>query len=369
MYCQSCGIQNPEDARYCKACGTMIAAPGEKGGPVLDDTVTAMDTLPAGPSQAATQPSQPSTGTATLPPRLSAAAAAGSTGAISRMSISLAEMGIRSPRRTGMIVLAIAAGLVAVGAGTMLIVMRLVQPEPAMVSAVPEPASQPARMSIGFPELEGLEGQDAPGTTPARRRNARPPADKASPGGVTDTPESPGTTAPGGTETPVGKAPGQPGRGPDEPPRSSSTKVEAPPEPSGGEASGPGAGEGTGAGAGAGEDPFDDPASIPGGMVEDSRDLEMDSYAGDVRSVIRRFYAPRARNCYDRATRNNPGLRGTVIVRFTIRPDGQVGQASIADNSTGDDTLGRCIAGQVSTWRLPPPPDDRPLTFEMPFSW
>jgi TonB family protein len=285
------------------------------------------------------------------------------------MSISLAEMGIRSPRRTGMIVLAIAAGLVAVGAGTMLIVMRLVQPEPAMVSAVPEPASQPARMSIGFPELEGLEGQDAPGTTPARRRNARPPADKASPGGVTDTPESPGTTAPGGTETPVGKAPGQPGRGPDEPPRSSSTKVEAPPEPSGGEASGPGAGEGTGAGAGAGEDPFDDPASIPGGMVEDSRDLEMDSYAGDVRSVIRRFYAPRARNCYDRATRNNPGLRGTVIVRFTIRPDGQVGQASIADNSTGDDTLGRCIAGQVSTWRLPPPPDDRPLTFEMPFSW
>jgi outer membrane biosynthesis protein TonB len=103
--------------------------------------------------------------------------------------------------------------------------------------------------------------------------------------------------------------------------------------------------------------------------VEDSRDLVMDSYAGDVRRVIRQYYSARAGNCYERATRNNAFLRGTVVIAFTIGLEGNVTNARSVHNTTGDEPLAACLAGQVGSWRLPPPPRDRPVNFEMPFSW
>ena len=95
----------------------------------------------------------------------------------------------------------------------------------------------------------------------------------------------------------------------------------------------------------------------------------MDMYAGHVRRVIRDFYAARAQSCFDRATRNNHSLRGTVMVRFTVGSTGHVTSARPVRNTTGDDDLGQCLAGQVGSWRLPVPPDERPVNLEMPFSW
>jgi TonB family protein len=96
--------------------------------------------------------------------------------------------------------------------------------------------------------------------------------------------------------------------------------------------------------------------------------IELDMYAGHVRRVIRRFYAARARSCFERATRNNHSLRGTVVVRFTIGGQGQVEQSQSIHNTTGNEDLGRCLAGQVGSWRLPPPPAGQTLELEMPFS-
>ena len=95
----------------------------------------------------------------------------------------------------------------------------------------------------------------------------------------------------------------------------------------------------------------------------------MMNYASHVRSVIRSYYAARAQSCFDRATRNNHELRGTVVIRFTIGPTGNVQRTSVVRNTTGDDTLGACLAGQVGSWRLPIPPNERPVDLEMPFSW
>lgn len=403
MYCQSCGTKNPEDARFCKACGTPIAGPGDKGGPIVDDTVEVMETLPdknlkALDAATDTVEDSPAKGSGAKrkkspaketesknsislrsgSPRLSIADGEMPDSTISRMSISLAEMGIQSPRRTGFVAVGIAAVLVAVGALGMYAVVLATRPDQATVASVPEPSLEPVRMSIGFPERDPGDIEEEGGAeSPSRPATAkRPPGggvkapaagSEGSPatGSGGKAPASEGGSA-GGTKAPAsggGSAGGEDG----EEPRSSSTTVEAPSEP-GGDTGGSSAGGSETPGSGE-RHSFNDPLSLPGGDVQDTRDLEMDRYAGDVRSVIRRFYAPRAGNCYDRATRNNPSLRGTVIVGFTIGVDGNVSRTTVSHNTTGDDTLGRCIAGQVSTWRLPPPPRNAPVRFEMPFSW
>ena len=92
-------------------------------------------------------------------------------------------------------------------------------------------------------------------------------------------------------------------------------------------------------------------------------------YSTRVRSVIRQYYIRRASSCFEHASRNNQSVRGTVVVGFEIQADGTVRGASVDRNSTGIDSLGGCLARQVGSWRLPPPPEGRaPLDMAMPFS-
>lgn len=101
------------------------------------------------------------------------------------------------------------------------------------------------------------------------------------------------------------------------------------------------------------------------GPVE--RDFEADFYASRVRSVINTYYAARAQACFDRATRNNPNVSGTVVVSMTVGADGHVRNTRVMRNTTGDETLGNCLSSQVASWQLPPPPGGS-LEMQMPFS-
>lgn len=100
----------------------------------------------------------------------------------------------------------------------------------------------------------------------------------------------------------------------------------------------------------------------------DDADMETAMYASRVRSVIRTYYRPRAQTCFDRALRNDPELRGTIMMRFNIAGSGQVSGARVVSNSTNHDEVGRCIVSVVNGWRLPPPPNDEAVQIEMPFS-
>jgi TonB family protein len=120
---------------------------------------------------------------------------------------------------------------------------------------------------------------------------------------------------------------------------------------------GPGAGSGSG---GAGE--------VPAGTdAPAERDIGMELYGARVRYAVRRYYAARAQRCFGRSTRNNPNVSGTVVVALTIGSDGNVTDADVERNTTGDADLGRCLAAQVETWQLPPPPSGS-LRMSMPFS-
>lgn len=99
----------------------------------------------------------------------------------------------------------------------------------------------------------------------------------------------------------------------------------------------------------------------------EEEDDEMEEYAARVRSVVRQYYATRAQACFERETRNHQSVRGTVVIGFDILGDGNIRNAQVVRNTTGIDTLGRCLATQVGSWRLPPPPES-PLPMQMPFS-
>jgi TonB family protein len=119
-----------------------------------------------------------------------------------------------------------------------------------------------------------------------------------------------------------------------------------------------GSSSGTGTGTGGGTGVSDE--------VPEERDIAMSMYSQRVRFVIARYYASRAQTCFDLATRNNPELTGEVRIRLTIGADGAVTNATPAANTTGNATLGQCLAGRVRQWRLPPPPGGE-LTMVLPF--
>ena len=75
---------------------------------------------------------------------------------------------------------------------------------------------------------------------------------------------------------------------------------------------------------------------------------------GDATSVSKvvRKYSGQVKYCYESQLKANPSLNGRVEVSFTIN-DGRVVNSSIFANTTGSDSLGKCIAGKVRTWRFP----------------
>lgn len=355
MYCQFCGTQNPEDARFCKACGTAIAAPGDRGGRILDDTNQAMDTIKAPmnvppPEDGRDPGARPAKKADDVVDTLSGLRAR-SDSRLTAMSLSLATVAVRSPWRVWALLAAIAIVLLAGGAGLMYAAMGAFWEPQAVITASPAPESPPRPISLGGgddgqfissgPVVADLgSGKVAGGgaKTPGREQQGKTGGGDAGPGSGTREP----STKTGGTQPAA---------------QLSSTTVENPDDPPAQD----GGGGQTKTGGGTLPPGFDDEDEV--------RDIEMDMYAGQVRRVISQFYAARAQSCFDRATRNNNALRGTVVVRFTVGPDGNVTRANPVRNTTGDDDLGACLAAQVASWRLPAPPYDQPVDLEMPFSW
>ena len=73
--------------------------------------------------------------------------------------------------------------------------------------------------------------------------------------------------------------------------------------------------------------------------------------AGSVSKVVRRF-SGQVKYCYEAQLKTNPSLSGRVEVAWTVR-DGRVSDATLFSNTTGNDTLGKCIVSKVKRWRFP----------------
>lgn len=55
--------------------------------------------------------------------------------------------------------------------------------------------------------------------------------------------------------------------------------------------------------------------------------------------------------CYQREWRKNPNLKGKVVVRFTIRPDGSVANAQILSSTLNNPAVENCILRVIRRWR------------------
>ncbi len=360
MSCESCGKENPGDAFFCTSCGKKLRETDDLKSPEADVTFrgpVARRDAKEGKKRISVREVSPSVvythGFAIEgfdEERLSEWDASN----FSRMSISLAAMGVRSPWRTVMVMLAIVGAFVAVGAGGMFLTMWLTMPEPVAVVSVPEPHDE--AIFLGLVVL-GLDDEDAVAlsddptveiSSPNRssRREPRRSSSKSRS-------ERPGRTKRPNTEEPEPTSPPTLVKAPPEPTPTPRAPVETrePPPLSRGEPNWE-----------ASDVEETDRGGTEGGGASEEREETMDEYSARVRGFISVFYAAHAQRCFPQ------GARGTVVVRFTIAADGRVQNPSVARDTTGNPAIGDCLVRQVRQWQLSRPPGGRSMVFALTFA-
>lgn len=75
--------------------------------------------------------------------------------------------------------------------------------------------------------------------------------------------------------------------------------------------------------------------------------------------------------CYNEALGWNPGLKGRLVIRFTVDSEGEVSAA--AEQTTPherfpDEVMARCVVEQFFLIRFPPGPESFQITYPMIFS-
>lgn len=74
-------------------------------------------------------------------------------------------------------------------------------------------------------------------------------------------------------------------------------------------------------------------------------------------------------NCYEKELKRNPSLKGKVVVRFSINPQGRTTDIDIEENSLGNEAVGSCIKTVIRGWVFPfKPPADVPVAYPFVFS-
>ena len=401
MFCHQCGHENRPGAKFCEECGASTTAPGGAesskgiqpgagrtqlglGSPVRPEpeatSSSRMDTPSVadpghGVGMGAHSESQVSMGGGMRGGYETGAPYAG--GGDSMLSVSLRAIGVQPAWRAWTTVILILGGFTLVGGvltyflvgGETEVVGGAEEDDPFLIGAAEpvveaettgsEQASVDGGASLGEPEAEEQD-------QPARRASARARTtrrtgdrDRAGASRVTTVVGGTGGNAASGASTRTTAETGREegGRSAAELARSAGDPSTGTPSASGGTDS---SDEARGSAPAAGGLPTE------AGSIED-RDIAMSMYVSRVRFTVRRYYASRAQNCFDRATRNNPTLSGTAVVGLTIGSDGYVQSTRLARNSTGDAALGACLTAQARSWRLPVPPQ-APLTVQLPFS-
>lgn len=367
MFCQSCGSQNSNDAKFCNQCGSKIATVGDAGGPIATVPEQQPPAAAAAASKARNHPGETAVGVG-MPPAASAPPAGGSglsgsvpnayhdgLGSQSMLGVSLAGIGVRSSKKTWATILFIAVALVALGAFG----MWLARGEPEVVAEAGH-AEPDDPFVIGTPLAEGEDTPDfvsgaqgdptMVGTTTMGTTSMGTTSMGTTSMGTTST-ESMGTTSTMSEPTMSTQMSTTTTMTTAMTTAMETTTMETATMETTMETS-----------------TMESTSTMDvGEELPEERDLEMELYSSRVRFVIRRYYAARAQACFDRATRNNPTISGTVVINMSIGADGAVSRSTVARNTTGDSSLGNCLENQVSTWRLPPPPGGG-LDMQMPFS-
>ncbi len=74
--------------------------------------------------------------------------------------------------------------------------------------------------------------------------------------------------------------------------------------------------------------------------------------AAQVKGVIK-SKTPQVRACYEKELKKRDGLRGKVVMSWTIGASGKVSRVRVVRNTTRNSTMVPCMIRAVSTWTFP----------------
>ena len=105
-------------------------------------------------------------------------------------------------------------------------------------------------------------------------------------------------------------------------------------------------------------------AARAGGGSSDDRGGEGILTSAQIKAVVK-AKTPQVRACYERELKKHDGLRGKVVLGWTIQPSGKVTGARVVRNSTRNSEMTPCMVRAVSDWRFPRAQE--PFDVEYPF--
>lgn len=98
--------------------------------------------------------------------------------------------------------------------------------------------------------------------------------------------------------------------------------------------------------------------------------------AGDTRTLdsiatLVKAHRKEARECYQQALKQIPGLKGDVVIHFTLKPSGQVKQAELnRERSTiTEASVSTCVIGVITAIEFPRSSKGRETTVNYPFNF
>lgn len=75
------------------------------------------------------------------------------------------------------------------------------------------------------------------------------------------------------------------------------------------------------------------------------------------------------RYCYQRELTDTPGLKGRIVVKFTIAGDGSVSNAAIKSTSMNSSAVENCIIGRFKKFKFPEPKGGGVVIVQYPFTF
>ncbi|MBW2736418.1 MAG: AgmX/PglI C-terminal domain-containing protein [Deltaproteobacteria bacterium] len=87
-------------------------------------------------------------------------------------------------------------------------------------------------------------------------------------------------------------------------------------------------------------------------------------------AIVQRGLRVLKEDCYQRALRRNPNLRGMITVVLTLNALGKVTRVEFDKDTVGDGDVTSCVKEHVKRWRFPAPDDGKAaeLSFSVGFT-
>ncbi len=109
-------------------------------------------------------------------------------------------------------------------------------------------------------------------------------------------------------------------------------------------------------------------AAVTGRVIDQGPEVESsscdrDKIAGYVKRNLRAI-----QGCYERELKRNVGLKGKVVVRFTIGETGKVKEIEIEENTLGNDQVTSCIKNTIRMWIFPIKDNECPVAYPFVFT-